>query len=535
MASIDKGAEFLDARCASDEVEPAVQTHDGEGKPRSQASVLTDIGASHDLFHDPGLDAFAKVRVGTHHEVYRVGSAEYRDVLSRAFYQLTGKGPSRNAVSDAISTLTAMAKFDRTEHPVFRRVGLVEDDLVLDVGDTAWSSFVIRRNGWEMQPNQPVRFLRRGKPLALPTPTVADFQPMWRYVNVRPADRVLVAAWMLAALRPRGPYPILLLVGEQGTGKSTTTRRIKTITDPSAAPLRAPPKDEKDLIVAAISSWVLALDNLSGASPQLSDTLCRLSTGGAHSARRLYSDDDEVLIDIQRPVILNGIDDLASRPDLAERCIHLELPVITERRSESDLERQFQVDAGGIMAAVLDGLSLAMRNAGKVKINNLPRMADFALWAIAGLPALGFDADEFLTAYRANQTNAIHAGLESAAIARALTKFMSVHPEWTGSSNDLLHLLVQHAEDSDRNLPSWPRSPKGLLTTLRRLGPSLRHLGIKYETTRDSTGRYLKLSCKPPGQVSQASSRHSKAGTDDGMTRMTHDQPESIESVEVPL
>lgn len=480
-----------------------VSLYGDDGQKRSQATVLTEIGKRHHLFHDEGGDAYARVQVGDHTEVFLIASTDYRDCLSRAYFELSGAGANRNATGDALSTLSAMARFTGPCEPVHLRVGPSDDGIVIDDGSRSWGCIMVSAVGWHSTSQRLVNFRRSGKPLALPKPTAGDLSRLWRYVNVEPADRVLVAAWLLAALSPRGPYPILLLLGEQGTGKSQSSRTLKCFTDPSGVPLRAPPRDDKDLLVAALSSWVLALDNLSGATPQMSDALCRLSTGGGFSARRLYTDADETLIAVQRPVILNGIDDLASRPDLAERCIHLTLPPLRLRATEADMAVSFVEDAGPIMAAILDGLTLALRDVSTVNIGALPRMADFAKWAAAGVPGMGFTRDEFVTAYQRNQSDAVALGLESSSVASGIRKIVERTGTWKGTARELLSRLNQDANDGDRHLPGWPHSPKGLTTTLRRLAPSLRHVGIECTHTRDSRNQYLTLSCKLGGNVPQ--------------------------------
>ena len=92
------------------------------------------------------------------------------------------------------------------------------------------------------------------------------------------------------------------------------------------------PRDERELFIVASHSHVLAFDNLSGLPPWLSDTLCRLTSGGAFSTRRLLTDHDEILFAAARPVILNGIEDVITRPDLADRAILLMLAPIAERQ-----------------------------------------------------------------------------------------------------------------------------------------------------------------------------------------------------------
>jgi hypothetical protein len=494
----------------------AIAITSDEGKPRAQAAILTDIGKTHHLFHDDGGEPYAKVGGGA----YSVTGTEYKELLGRDYYQLTGKGANRNALADAVNTLSAIAKFDGPREPVYLRVGEHDGGIVIDGGAADWNGYHVTAEGWTPLERLPIHFRRAGKPRALPPPTTPDFARLWRHVNVVQEHRVLVAAWLLAALRPRGPYPALALVAEQGSGKSHTSRTLKALSDPSASPLRSPPREERDLLVAAVSSWVLALDNLSGLDHQLSDALCRLATGGALAGRKLYTDSDEVLIEVQRPVILNGIDDIATRPDLAERCLHVTLPPIRQRMTEEELKRAFQEDAGAVFAALLDGLALALARVTHVTLGRLPRMADFAQWAAAGLPALGFTAEEFLEAYRQNQAEAIETGLDSSAVGQAIRLFMTDRAEWTGTASDLLQRLADLGGDGI-HAKAWPRSPKGLLNILRRLAPALRHVGITWTQDRTAAARMLTL-CKQPGQVSQASH---VSRPNDGMTLMTHGQP----------
>ena len=412
-----------------------------------------------------------------------------------------------------------MAKHDGPCEPVYLRTGAADGCIVLDTGGSEWKCIEVRPSGWRVSPDRIVNFRRSGKATALPTPTAPGFARLWRYVNVEESDKPLIAGWLLAALRPTGPYPILLLIGEQGTGKSVSSRTLKRLTDPSAVLLRSPPRDEKDLLVSALSSWVLALDNMSGAKPELSDALCRISTGGGLAGRTLYTNADETLLEVKRPVILNGIDDLASRPDLAERCLHIELPPLPTRTTEAELDEAFAIDGSAIFAALLDGLALALRDH-HIRRERLPRMADFAKWAAAGVPALGYSADGFLDAYRANQAGAIEAGLETSALASTLRKVITRLGGWSGSSTQLLALLNREA-DPEQHAPGWPRSPKGLITVLRRLAPSLRHIGIEYVKDRNASSRLLTFTCIKPGQASQASlTKHA----DDGVTLVTHDE-----------
>lgn len=492
-----------------------IETTNEKGKPLPQATVLVEIGKRHHLFHDAGGDAYARVAMGGSASVYAIDSGDYREILGHTYYRLQQHGCNRNAIADAINTLMASAKFDGPEHRVWLRVGETGDGIEIDTGNAGWNGVEVTASGWKYADKHTLFMRRSGKPTPLPVASKhQDFAKLWRYVNVAEADRVLVAGWLLGALRPRGPCPILLLVGEQGSGKSVTARILKQLTDPSAVNLRSPPADDVDLMVAARSSWVVALDNLSGVDAQLSDALCRMVTGGGFARRTLYTTADETLIEIQRPVIINGIDDIAGRPDLAERCVHIATPPIADRKTEADLEADFERDSRDIFAAILNGLSRAIRDHAKVKIDRLPRMADFAKWAAAGVPALGFTAEQFLDRYNRNQLNAVELGLESSVVAAAIRQLAARGP-YEGAATALLEDLGRIAGDDAQRQRAWPRSTKALRNTLRRLAPGLRQVGISITGRRNGgTGaRLIGIACKVASQASQVSHRHTPKPT----------------------
>lgn len=158
-------------------------------------------------------------------------------------------------------------------------------------------------------------------------------------VSLESRDWKLIVAWLLQALRGTGPYPVLVLNGGQGSGKSTAAKMLRALLDPNLSPLRSLSRDERDLFIAAINGWALAFDNISGLSQWISDALCKLATGGGLSVRELYSDADETLLDALRPVVLNGITDFVDKQDLVDRALQVYLPSIpkTERKLEKEL------------------------------------------------------------------------------------------------------------------------------------------------------------------------------------------------------
>ena len=157
----------------------------------------------------------------------------------------------------------------------------------------------------------------------------------------------------------------------------------------------------------------------------LSDALCRLASGGSFAVRQLYTDDEEVLFKAARPILLNGIEDVIGRPDLADRPIFLSLAPIGEakRRPESELWREFEIARPRIMGALLDAAVHGRHALGRVNLDRLPRMADFALWATACETAL-WPAGTFARAYAANRRAAIESIIEADPIATRVRAIM---------------------------------------------------------------------------------------------------------------
>jgi hypothetical protein len=240
---------------------------------------------------------------------------------------------------------------------------------------------------------------------------------------------------------------------------------------------------------------VIALDNISHIKPWLSDALCRLASGGGFSTRALYTDSEEAIFEAQRPILLNGIEEIAVRGDLVDRSILLTLPRIGDNdyRTESRFWAEFEAARARLLGALLDVLSMALRQEDKVRLEQPGRMADFATWVVAGEPALPWEAGRFLRAYSANRKSANEIALEASPVATELQRFIAEAPCWSGNYKDLLAELEKRASGPIKQFESWPKSPRGLSGELRRLAPNLRAAGIDVEF---------------PGKVGRGDDRH---------------------------
>ncbi|HET9904098.1 MAG TPA: hypothetical protein VFQ27_10415 [Xanthobacteraceae bacterium] len=487
-------AQLKKAGCRVTALDDAIAEESGElgGRGPTQADILIDLAQSAELFHAPDGTGFADLDINGHRETWPIRAKGFRRWLARRFFEQTGGAPSSEALQSALNVIEAKAHFDAPERTVHVRVGGLDGRLYLDLGDETWRAVEINAAGWQVIDNPPVRFRRAAGMQALPAPIAGgSVEALRSFLNVRSdADFILVIAWALACLRNRGPYPVLVLSGEQGSAKSTFSAILRTLLDPNTAPLRALPREDRDLFIAASNGHVLAFDNVSGLPAWISDTLCRLATGGGFAVRQLYSDQDEVLFDAARPVILNGIEDIVTRPDLADRALFLTLEPIAEerRRPEQELWAAFEAERPRILGALLDAAAKGLAMLPQTRLDKLPRMADFALWATACETAL-WPAGTFWSAYCGNRDEAVEGVIEADPIAAAVRALMAARTEWTGTASELLGALADMAGERVAKSKTWPDSPRALAGRLRRAATFLRKVGIEIGFGREGRAR----------------------------------------------
>jgi len=463
------------------------RTRRGPRRKSTQVDFLIELAEEVRLFRTPDHHAFADVHVEGHRQTWRVRGKDFRRWLTGRYFEEAGGAPSSDGLQRALDAIEAQAFFGGQVRTVSMRVASLGECLYVDLCDPEWRVIEIDSSGWRITPDPPVRFRRSPGMRELPVPTRGgSIEKLRSFLNVKSErDFVLLIAWLLACLRDRGPYPVLVLSGEQGSAKSTAATMLKSLVDPHAAALRTLPREERDLFIAATHSHVLAFDNVSGLSEFVSDTLCRLSTGGAHGGRQLYTDDDEIVLEASRPVILNGIEEIVTRPDLADRAIFLTLEPISDenRRTEGTLWPAFNAERAGIIGALLDAVAGGLLRLPDTQIQKLPRMADFALWASA-CETTFWRVNTFMNAYSENRDEVVEAVIEADPVATNIVAFMQTHKDWTGTATALLAALTALAGDMAAKSKTWPRSPRGLGNRLRRAATNLRRISIEITHSR---------------------------------------------------
>jgi hypothetical protein len=470
----------------------ADESGEGGGRGPTQADILIQIAGSAQLFHTPVGVGYADLEISGHRETWPIRSKGFRRWLAKKFFEETEGAPNSEALHSALNVIEAQAHFDAPQMDIHVRVAGHDGRLYLDLADDDWRAIEIGLEGWRVVDEPPVRFRRAAGMQPLPPPVKGgSIEALRPFLNVRSdQDFVLVVSWALAVLRNCGPYPVLVLSGEQGSAKSTFSAILRAVLDPNTAPLRALPREDRDLFIAATNGHVLTFDNVSGLPAWISDTLCRLATGGGFAVRQLYTDQEEVLFDATRPVILNGIEDIVTRPDLADRAVFLTLEPIPEdcRRSEKELWADFEVERPRILGVLLDAVAHGIKMLPQTSLEGLPRMADFALWATACETAL-WPADSFWSAYCENREEAVENVIEGDPVAAAVRAMMMKRTEWTGTATDLLDALTGVVGERVTKSKTWPNSPRALSGRLRRAATFLRKVGIEINYTKEGRAR----------------------------------------------
>lgn len=417
-------------------------------------------------------------------ECFDLTRAGVGDWLFQACFRRLEQVPSESALNEAISALAAEARFNGRGLPVGLRTAEVGKEIFVDLASDRYEVVQVQTDGWQLVPSgvAPVRFPKRKHARPLPDPQgpggLGELRPL---VNIRSADEwVLFTTVLVAYLAPCGPYPVMMVTGEQGSAKSSLSRVVQELVDPNQGAIRRPPKNEHDLVLAAVRSHLLVFDNLSGLSASMSDAICALATGAGFGTRKLYTDDEEVVFSAQRPVVLNGIDDLDERADLLDRAVLLNLQAIppSERLTEAALRRRLDAVLPGAFSALLDALSAYLRLRDEVAPPDLPRMADFACLGVAVEGALGHDPGSFLAAYERNRGEAQLLALARFPLCQAVVDLTREKRAWEGTASSLLSAARVFATPAVYRGPLWPASASAVGKQLRRCQASLRGLNV---------------------------------------------------------
>jgi putative DNA primase/helicase len=468
------------------------------GRP-SQRDELIAYTETCEFWHDDANKAYATFPCAGHREHAPIQSKRFRNWLRRQYFDDRKSAPGNQAIDECLNTLEAIAA-GRQRYTAFIRVAEHQGCVYLDLCDEQWQAIECSKSGWIIVHDPPVKFVRRDGMLSLPIPEIvteqqSGIEELRGFLgNLSQEHFILVVGWLMNCLKDTGTFPVLMVHGESGSGKTMLTRLLMDLIDPRDEKATSAPKDDRALIVLAKQTWLIGFENISHIPGWLSDALCRLASGDSFVAVKLYTDDELAVHKAKRPIIVNGIPRLAEREDLASRVFSISLPPFTTNRlAEPEIMARWQNAKPRILGGLLTGVCSALRNVDKVVLPGQPRLVGALKWATAAEANFGFDDGDTFAAYRSNASESVQAAFEANVVAIVVASFARslLARVWEGSSTQLYELIGNHASESQRKLKSWPTSPASLTNRIEEAAKLLREQGVLVERRRTHGGRLI--------------------------------------------
>jgi hypothetical protein len=443
-----------------------------------------------DFFRDQHGNTFVVLPVEGHLEVCPTSSGRFRNWKATRFRERFGVPPKNEAIIQARIQVEARCGCGK-QVELFNRIGWHDGKIYYDLTTPDYRGVAIDENGWDVIFLPPI--FRRYQHQAQQVIPVNDGDPkeILRFCNVGPDDHCLFMVAIASFFIPNIPHVIISQTGEQGSGKSNNSRKIKGLGDPSRVMLISTPKDLEQAQMTAEKHWISTFDNISKIHEWFSDFLCRGVTGEGDMKRSLYTNDDEFIRSYRRCFVLNGIGVSMWRGDLLDRAVIFDIPVLKDARPERVMDDEWQKALPGILGGFFTAISKAMRTVSQVTGHEKFRMADFAQWGGALAEVLGYSRDEFFQKYQESVKGKWQDTAEDSVFAKKIMDLMDKrNGYWEGSAAELLHEITPDSGEEK----GMPKTAKWLSTELVRIAPVMRNVGVnivKNKKREPGTGRRI--------------------------------------------
>lgn len=436
----------------------------------------------------PFLDQYKQPHIsltGDGSMVLPVKSSEFENFIFSQLYK-NNISAGRDTIEQVKNNLSARAFFEKIQHPLSIRVAKDKyGDYWYDLGDGRIA--LIKEDGWAISNNPPILFKYLPEQLSQPLPIDGgNLDDLLEIINIKDQyNKLLLKILIIAGFIPGFSHPVIILHGQRGSAKSTCLRLFKSIVDPSIDDLLAPIKDINILSQIISHHWLTCFDNLSYLSRDMSDSLCRICTGGAVSTRQLYKDDSNIIRQMQNMVALNGINNVVMNPDLFERSIIIELKPISEEERKTDDEINFILEKikPGVLGYCLKAAARAIKIKPSIRLPGKPRMASFAVWGCAIAEAIGENKEKFLEAFQANYNSQDEIAIEANPLALAIIQLIIEEPTGITATAEVILQKLNNINNShgfsDKYDRAWPNGNKAFGKKFFELTPLLEKIGLK--------------------------------------------------------
>ena len=461
-----------------------------------------------ELFRDPNDTRFATVMIDGVNHNFEIGSKDFNEATSLMFYELTGELPSPTERTQLNEMLRFKARHHGPMLDTYNRFADNNGDIYIDLCHDG-QAIHITRDGWGVVKNPPVKFIQHSHMQPLPMPEKGgDFKEILKFFNIkRDEDKILILTWILVAVMTGISRAILILHGAPGACKSSTLSLIRRTLDPSSQILTYAHKTTNEAAVYLAANAVATFDNLSNLSKDVENILCMAATGGGISKRKLYSDKDSVILQFKRSVILTSLDVPTKASDLLDRAIAIELDRVQGKRLlDDELEREYAAKLPGILGGMCDTLSQMLTLRDKVTVTDLPRMADYALWACAGAMALGYSEEDFRKAYSRAALRVQNDVLQQEGLAKILLDYLDKRGDTSDFVANVWSDLIAHAQQCGFPVDDIPKGASPLSRALKKFIPLLEVMGWKVEFSESKRkGREVSFRKITPTSITPAS------------------------------
>jgi hypothetical protein len=469
-------------------------------------SIAIDAGVTY--FQTDDKTVYAEVTTGSKLDTWPIDSTDFRDFLRRSIYERDSVTISADALTQAIATIGAINKNICPEKQIYVRAAKQDGAVYLSMSDRDCRAVKITAAGWEITQTYPVRF-KAGAGVAIPDPVRGGSLELLRELcNFNFDTWVLMLTFLIQWLYSTKGYPILFLVAEANSGKTTIAEALKKLVDPSSVNIMPRVPDERDLAIHASRRRVILIDNVSRFDEAQSNNLCCIATGAGFSTRTLQSNDQETVLPLNNPMIFTGIADMASKGDLLSRGLtaKLQTPPPDKMMSQEAFADRFEAIRPGVSGALFDLLSqvLAVLPTVQGTYKGRERFGTFVELGLAIEQVLGWPVGTVLRVIGDGRESAHEATIEASPVGLALMDMMTGAEVWTGSATTLLTKLTGMVPENVARGKFWPSDPTRLSRKLSELRASFAALGLEITSTKSSGARLVAIKRVPTAPTQTA-------------------------------
>lgn len=464
-------------------------------------TLLKDIEEEqHIFYHDRAETPYVRVNKDGIMQYMEVYGNDYKKFVRYVYYDRYQKAVPKDALQRVLDTLAVKAQIEGEEITVAYRCAYHEEKIFYYLADREQTVICIDEEGYRVIAESPIPFIKKQNmsEQVLPKKSKDTLKKLgmkyWQFATAD--DRILHWILLISRFIAEGSQPLIYYFGDRGSAKSTSMKIDKIIVDPSEIDIKALPKNISDVVAAVSNQYMVCFDNVSRISEELSDIFCIVATHGYYSKKKLYSNNEEYAIKLNARVSFSGITNLSSKPDLIDRMVCLKLNRIdsSKRRTEEEILKEFQTDLPYILDRIFRILSKAIPIYRELKLERLPRMADFAKWGYAIAEAMGYGGERFLKIYEKNQNELLENMISEDVLITVLIEAMKKHNYFKGTVTELLVSLTNMAEKMEIDTRvGWARDASSLSRKLYENQSVLSMFGIRINRGKSNGERYIEL------------------------------------------